>query len=61
MRKSLTVALLVPALAISGCTLFGGGRAETAEVTARRTSPLVIPRTFTLPPPSAAATTAPKR
>ena len=51
MRKYLMVALL-PAFALGGCALFGGGRSvDPAELTARRTAPLVIPSTFTLPPP----------
>ena len=56
MRKSFTLGLLLPAVALGGCTMFGGGRgADTGETVVRRSGPLVIPSTFTLPPPSRAA------
>ena len=50
MRKSL-IFLAVPAIALGGCTLFGG-RSVTTEPVARRNAPLIIPSTFTLPPPT---------
>ena len=56
MRKSLTLALLLPSLALGGCAMFGGGRTvDETQLAPRRTTPLVIPSTFTLPPPSQAA------
>lgn len=61
MRKILIVALL-PGLALSGCALFGGGRSvDASELGVRRTSPLVIPPNFNLPPPTQPAASAPAR
>ena len=61
MRNSLVLVLL-PALALGGCSLFGGGRAvDASEIPPPRTKPLVIPKTFTLPPPSQAAASAQAR
>ncbi len=61
MRKSLMVALL-PVVALSGCALVGGGRSVDArELGVRRTSPLVIPPNFNLPPPSQPAASAAAR
>ena len=58
MRKSLIFALL-PAIALSGCTLFrGSGGAD--EFAVARNAPLVIPPDFSLTPPVAGtATTGP--
>lgn len=60
MRKSLIFALL-PAIALSGCALFGvGGRGEANEFAVARNAPLVIPPDFSLTPPAAGtATTGP--
>ena len=57
MRKCLTLGLLLPALALGGCAVFGGGRSvdEASQLAPRRTTPLVIPSTWTLPPPGQAA------
>ena len=55
MRKCLTLGLLLPALALGGCTLFGGGKTvDSTQLAPRRTTPLVIPSTFALPPPAEA-------
>jgi hypothetical protein len=52
MRKCLILALL-PALVLGGCAVFGGGRTSDAAVApVARNKPLVIPRDFTLPPPT---------
>ena len=63
MRKGLITALLLPALALGGCTLFGSSRAtdDLSQLAPRRSGPLVIPATFTLPPPGQAVASAPAR
>ncbi len=61
MLKSVIVVLL-PAIALSGCTLLGGGKSvESGELGVRRNAPLVIPPNFTLPPPTRTAAPAPGR
>ena len=61
MRKSVTIALL-PAIALGGCTLLGGGRSADSRVVAvKRNAPLVIPKDFTLPPPRQQAAAAQAR
>ncbi len=61
MLKSLIVALL-PAIALSGCALLGGGRSvDASDLGVRRTTPLMIPPNFNLPPPSQPAARAPGR
>ena len=56
MRKSLTLGLLLPALSLGGCAMFGSGgsRVDATQLAPRRTTPLVIPSTFALPPPAQA-------
>lgn len=56
MRKSLTFALL-PAIALSGCTLFRGSGGEASEFSVARNAPLVIPPDFSLTPPVAGTAT----
>jgi hypothetical protein len=60
MRNRLMLALL-GAIALGGCTLFGGSREIQGEAGMRRTTPLVIPPTFALPPPGQAAAPAPAK
>ena len=57
MRKCLTLGLLLPAFTLGGCALLGGGRSvdEASQIAPRRTTPLVIPSTFNLPPPGQSA------
>ena len=52
---------LLAALAVGGCTLFGGSRGIEGQAGVRRTTPLVIPPTFALPPPGQAAASAPAK
>ncbi|QNM82485.1 DUF3035 domain-containing protein [Sphingomonas sabuli] len=58
MRKSLTI-LLIPAIALGGCTLFKGRQAAPDEFAVARNAPLIIPPDYTLTPPApgTAATT----
>ncbi len=51
MRKIVTVLLLVPAIGLSGCSLFRGGSAPD-EFAVARNAPLVIPPDYTLSPPA---------
>ena len=57
MRKCLSLGLLLPALVLGGCALLGGGRSvdEASQLSPRRTTPLVVPSTWTLPPPGQSA------
>jgi len=54
MRKSLIFALL-PAIALGGCAILGGGSRSADEFAVARNAPLVIPPDFTLRPPVAGA------
>ena len=51
MRKAYL--LIVPALALAGCGVFSGKRAELDEFAVARNAPLVIPPDYTLTPPVA--------
>ena len=51
MRKAFL--LIVPALALAGCGVFSGKRAELDEFAVARNAPLVIPPDYTLTPPVA--------
>jgi len=54
MRKALTAALLVAAVATSGCAALTGRRATTPdEFAVARNAPLIIPPDYTLAPPVA--------
>ena len=63
MRKSLTLGLLLPALALGGCTMFSGSKnvIDPENAVARVNRPLAVPSTFTLPPPGQAAPSAQAR
>lgn len=52
MRNSLLL-LIVPALVLGGCSLFGGGSKPLDEFAVARSAPLIIPPDFTLVPPAA--------
>lgn len=56
MRKSLTL-LLIPAIALGGCSIFKGGRSTPDEFAVARNAPLVIPPDYTLAPPVAGGVT----
>ena len=55
MRKALPVLILLPALALGGCSsLFGSSQAKSLdEFAVARNAPLVIPPDYTLTPPVA--------
>ena len=54
MRKWIPALLLVPALALGGCTsLFGGRNSAPDEFAVVRNAPLIIPPDYTLTPPVA--------
>ena len=50
MRKAYL--LIVPALALAGCGVFSGKRAQLDEFAVARNAPLVIPPDYTLTPPT---------
>ena len=53
MRKSIAL-ILLPALALGGCSIFGGGKQKSLdEFAVARNAPLVIPPDYTLTPPVA--------
>lgn len=52
MRKLTTGLFLLPALALGGCAMFGGGAAPD-EFLVVRNAPLIIPPDYTLTPPVA--------
>ena len=52
MRK-LIVAVLIPAIALGGCSLFRGKRTGPDEFQVARNAPLVIPPDYSLTPPVA--------
>ena len=51
--RSLTPLLLLPALALGGCALFGGRSAAPDEFAVVRNAPLIIPPDYALTPPVA--------
>jgi len=53
MRKALIPAILLPALAIGGCSIFGNKQESLDEFAVARNAPLVIPPDYTLTPPVA--------
>jgi len=53
MRKALTAAVIVAAVATSGCSLFKTRRAAPDEFAVARNAPLIIPPDFSLTPPVA--------
>lgn len=56
MRKSLSL-LLIPAIALGGCSVFNRHTATPDEFAVARNAPLVIPPDFTLTPPAAGTVT----
>ena len=56
MRKSLTL-ILIPAIALGGCSMFRGTRSSPDEFAVARNAPLVIPPDYTLTPPVAGTVT----
>jgi hypothetical protein len=52
MRKTVTVLLVAPALALGGCAVFGGGNRAPDEFAVGRNAPLVIPPDYALVPPA---------
>lgn len=55
MSKALPLAILVPALALGGCSILSGKQAPLDEFAVARNAPLVIPPDYTLTPPVAGA------
>jgi hypothetical protein len=54
MRKALVFTLVLPALALGGCSVFGGNQEKSLdEFAVARNAPLVIPPDYTLTPPVA--------
>ena len=53
MRNTLTAALLVAAVATSGCAMFKGRNGTPDEFAVARNAPLIIPPDFSLTPPVA--------
>ena len=53
MRKSLPTLLVLPAIALGGCSLFTGKTQPLDEFAVARNAPLVIPPDYTLTPPVA--------
>jgi uncharacterized protein YceK len=51
MRKSLTVLVLVSAIATSGCATFRHRNNPNEEFAVARSAPLVVPPDFSLAPP----------
>ena len=59
MRKALPVLILLPALALGGCSIFGGGQPKSLdEFAVARNAPLVIPPDYSLTPPVAGTVSA---
>jgi hypothetical protein len=56
MRKSLTL-ILIPAIALGGCSILRGSRSSPDEFAVARNAPLVIPPDYTLTPPVAGTVT----
>lgn len=53
MRKALIPLILLPAMAASGCQMFGNRQQSLDEFAVARNAPLVIPPDFALAPPVA--------
>ena len=53
MRKLIPTLLVVPALALGGCSLFAGKTKSLDEFAVARNAPLVIPPDYSLTPPVA--------
>ena len=54
MRKAIVLTFVLPALALGGCSIFGGNQAKSLdEFAVARNAPLVIPPDYTLTPPVA--------
>jgi len=54
MRKAIALTFVLPALALGGCSIFGGNQAKSLdEFAVARNAPLVIPPDYTLTPPVA--------
>ena len=53
MRKSNPALLILPALALGGCAMLGGGNRAPDEFAVVRNAPLIIPPDYTLTPPVA--------
>ena len=53
MRKWNSTLLLVPAIALSGCAMLGGGNRAPDEFAVVRNAPLIIPPDYSLTPPVA--------
>ena len=53
MSKALPLAILLPALALGGCSILRGKQAPLDEFAVARNAPLVIPPDYTLTPPVA--------
>jgi len=56
MRKAIALTLVLPALALGGCSMFGGNKQQSLdEFAVARNAPLVIPPDYSLTPPVAGA------
>ena len=53
MRKLISILLVVPAIALGGCSVFGGKTKALDEFAVARNAPLVIPPDYSLTPPVA--------
>ena len=54
MRKFIATTLVLPALALGGCSIFGSGKQQSLdEFAVARNAPLVIPPDYSLAPPVA--------
>lgn len=53
MRKLISTLLVIPAIALGGCSLFGPKTKSLDEFAVARNAPLVIPPDYTLTPPVA--------
>jgi hypothetical protein len=59
MRKSLPVLILLPAIALGGCSIFGSNQPKSLdEFAVARNAPLVIPPDYSLTPPVAGTVSA---
>ena len=59
MRKAIALTLVLPALALGGCSIFGTGQSQALdEFAVARNAPLVIPPDYSLTPPVAGTVSA---